>query len=72
MLLLLRAELSEGGGKGGSGKSGKHSDCVYVCEYVGGRLAHEEALSSEDVEGIFGPMQVCICTYIYSVLWLCG
>ena len=34
------------------------SDLVYVCEYRAGRLLHEEALSSQDLEVVFGPLQV--------------
>ena len=31
---------------------------VHVCEYAFGRLQHEEALSTEELEAIFGPLQV--------------
>ena len=28
---------------------------MYVCQYEGGKLAHEEVLSNHDLELIFGP-----------------
>lgn len=35
----------------------KNVDVVYVCDYSHGKLSHEEALSSHELDVIFGPIQ---------------
>ena len=49
---------SVGAGGHAPGAGGPGTGLVYVCQYEAGRLVHEEALSTHDLEQLFGPLQV--------------
>lgn len=61
---LLAADGARGAAFGGAGSNGGHhthgggAELVFVCAYEGGKLLHEEALSMQDLELIFGPGKV--------------
>ena len=52
------ADERRGNRGGGAGATG---NMVVVCQYEGGRLVHEEVLSTQDLELIFGPAKVHVC-----------
>lgn len=47
-----------GAGGPAPGVAAPGAGLVYVCQYELGRLVHEEALSPQDLEQLFGPTQV--------------
>jgi len=61
LTLLPSAAGPSADGAAGSGAAPHHagggpaSELVYVCAYEAGRLVHEEALTIQDLELIFGP-----------------
>ncbi|GAB4813493.1 hypothetical protein N2152v2_000539 [Parachlorella kessleri] len=54
---VARGPLTRDGHFADAARKNAGSDLVYVCEYRTGRLLHEEALSSQDLEVVFGPLQ---------------
>jgi 1-phosphatidylinositol-4-phosphate 5-kinase len=62
------AAAGSGAGAGPAGLPGG-AEVVFVCQYEAGKLMHEEALSTQDLELIFGPGKVRLG---WAEVWLRG